>query len=179
SVVVRQAFGYSFSTWRFHLRGVRLRGAYDIGWVRDMTVGRLMRRDPTLVTADTTVGALRQAYPAGSTKRLFVVDGNGAYVGVIDSAALYTGKAGDEGQTAGALAQREGTLLQGQSVRAALERFEDHEVEALAVLDAPDTRRVIGYLTEAYAQRRYRHALERQRSHELDDSDVFGPPAAR
>jgi len=180
SVVVRQAFGYSFSTWRFHLRGVRLRGAYDVGWVRDMTVGRLMRRDPTLVAADMSIDALRHAYPAGSTKRLFVVDGGGAYVGVIDSATLYTGPAAqDATATAATLAHRLGTLLPDQSVRAALERFEEQEVEALAVLDGPDTRRVIGYLTEAYAQRRYRHALERQRSHELEESDVFGPPTAR
>ena len=180
SVVVRQAFGYSFSTWRFHLRGVRLRGAYDIGWVRDMTVGRLMRRDPTLVAADTPVGDVRRSYPVGSTKRLFVVDKEGSYLGVIDIPALHAGPAAQDDQApAAALAQRQGTLLPGQSVRAALERFEEHEVEALAVVDAPDRRRVLGYLTEAYAQRRYRHALERQRSHELDESDVFGPPGPR
>jgi CIC family chloride channel protein len=178
SVVTRQAFGYSFSTWRFHLRGVRLRGARDIGWVRDMTVGRLMRRDPTLVAADTPLGELRRAYPVGSTKRLFVADGQGAFVGVIESASLYTGPAAQDDQMpAGALAQRQAALLPGLSVRTALERFEEQEVEALAVVDAPDTRHVIGYLTEAYAQRRYRHALEEQRRDDLGDSDVFGPPA--
>jgi CIC family chloride channel protein len=179
SVVTRQAFGYSFSTWRFHLRGVRLRGARDIGWVRDMTVGRLMRRDPTVVGADIALGELRRAHPPGSTKRLFVVDGHEAFVGVIDSASLYTGPAAQDDQMkAGALAQSEMPLLPGLSVRTALERFEEQEVEALAVVDAPDTRHVVGYLTEAYAQRRYRHALEEQRRDELGDSDVFGPPAA-
>ena len=180
SVVVRQAFGYSFSTWRFHLRGVRLRGAYDIGWVRDMTVGRLMRRDPTLVAADAPIGELRRAYPAGSTKRLFVVDGTGSFAGVIDTPALHAVPAAHGDETpAGALAQRQGFLLPDLSVRTALERFEELELEALAVVDSPESRRVIGYLTEAYALRRYRHALERQRSHELGDSDVFGPSVTR
>jgi CIC family chloride channel protein len=45
SVTVRLTFGYSFAAWRFHLRGVPIRGAYDIGWIHDLTVEKLMRRD--------------------------------------------------------------------------------------------------------------------------------------
>ena len=26
-------FGYSFATWRFHLRGETIRSAADIGWI--------------------------------------------------------------------------------------------------------------------------------------------------
>ena len=36
--VTREAFGYSFATWRFHLRGESIRSAADIGWMRDLTV---------------------------------------------------------------------------------------------------------------------------------------------
>src|SRR3954453_5624986 len=45
SIVVRRLFGYSFATWRFHLRGETIRSAHDIGWLRDLTVGKLMRRN--------------------------------------------------------------------------------------------------------------------------------------
>ena len=41
SQVTREAFGYSFATWRFHLRGETIRSAADIGWMRDLTVGKM------------------------------------------------------------------------------------------------------------------------------------------
>ncbi|MCW5770468.1 MAG: chloride channel protein [Rhodospirillaceae bacterium] len=180
SVVVRQTFGYSFSTWRFHLRGVRLRGAHDIGWVRDMTAGRLMRRDPAIVAADTPVGALREAFPAGAAKRLFAVDAEGKFAGVVDVAALHRNPAAiDPEATAQSLVQNRSYLVPDTPVRDALDRFAQQEVEALAVVDNADSRRLIGYLTEAYALRRYSQALERQRGYEIGDSELFGPRRGR
>ena len=38
-VCVRDMFGYSFSTWRLHLRGETIRSANDVGWMRKLTVG--------------------------------------------------------------------------------------------------------------------------------------------
>lgn len=36
-------------------------------------------------------------------------------------------------------------------------------------------RRVIGFVTEAYALRQYRQELERARAEEMGDSTLFGP----
>ena len=36
-LTVRRTFGYSFATWRFHLRGEAIRSAVDIGWMRYLT----------------------------------------------------------------------------------------------------------------------------------------------
>ena len=44
-MTVRRTFGYSFATWRFHLRGESIRSAVDVGWMRNLTVGRMMRRE--------------------------------------------------------------------------------------------------------------------------------------
>ena len=52
TMITRELFGYSFATWRFHLRGETIRSAADVGWIRDLTVGRLMRQDMTTVRAD-------------------------------------------------------------------------------------------------------------------------------
>ena len=60
--VTREAFGYSFATWRFHLRGETIRSAADIGWMRDLTVGKMMRQDIETVHASTTVGAFRDTF---------------------------------------------------------------------------------------------------------------------
>ncbi len=63
SLFVRETFGYSFSTWRLHLRGETIRSAHDVGWVRQMTVGTLMRRDPPSIAAKTTIADFRRRYP--------------------------------------------------------------------------------------------------------------------
>src|SRR5262249_41126037 len=53
--VTRESFGYSFATWRFHLRGESIRSAADVGWLRELTVRRMMRPDVRTVPAHTTV----------------------------------------------------------------------------------------------------------------------------
>ncbi len=64
SLLVRAAFGYSFSTWRLHLRGENIRSANDIGWIHDLKVGKLMRRDPpTALEFARHRGVLRQPSP--------------------------------------------------------------------------------------------------------------------
>lgn len=183
STIVRLAFGYSFSTWRFHQRGLGIRSPHDIGWLGDLSVAKLMRSDPKLVKSDMPVDAVRAAYPLGGAKRVFVVDGAGAYVGSIDVTTLHDVKrAGENGAaTAGALA-RDGDLflLPGQNIRVALSRFEESLCESLPVLQSPQTRRVVGYMTEAYALRRYNQELERRRMADLGARDLFviaEPPA--
>src|SRR3569623_1824212 len=52
STIVRESFGYSFSTWRLHLRGETIKSARDVGWVKTLTAGRMMRRE-SRATPDT------------------------------------------------------------------------------------------------------------------------------
>src|SRR5271156_497626 len=55
--VTREAFGYSFATWRLHLRGETIRSASDIGWMRELTVEKMMRQDIQTVHATMHVEA--------------------------------------------------------------------------------------------------------------------------
>ena len=52
--------------------------------------------------------------------------------------------------------------------------------ETLPVINNTKDRRIIGYLSEAYALRRYAHELERHRGGRGDDAGIFspGPPDA-
>lgn len=176
STIVRILFGYSFATWRFHLRGLSIRGAHDIGWISDLTAGRLMRSDAKTVPENLALAALRATYPAGSTKRLYVVDGTGHYIGTIDTTDLHDSEIDDalDGAVAGDLAEApEQFLLPGENIRSALARFEALQVETLPVLLSRGQRTVVGYLTEAYALKRYSAELERMRSAELGQRDLF------
>ena len=83
SLAVRATFGYSFTTWRLHLRGESIRGAQDVGWLRDLTVGRLMVSAPPTIPADTSLRAFRAAYPLGSAHVVVAVDEAGRYRGLV------------------------------------------------------------------------------------------------
>src|SRR5580700_3974402 len=89
STIVRLTFGYSFSTWRFHQRGIGIRSPHDIGWLADLTASRLMRADPKVVPEAMPLAELREKYPPGSAKRVFVVSDSGAFTGTLDIAAIH------------------------------------------------------------------------------------------
>ena len=176
STLVRILFGYSFATWRFHLRGLSIRGAHDVGWISDMSVGRLMRSDAKTVPENLGLRALRAAYPLGGAKRVYVVDASGHYTGVIDIADLHDAQIDDalDGAVAGDLAEApEEFLLPSENIRSALARFDSLQVETLPVLLSRSQKTVVGYVTEAYALKRYSAELERMRSAELGQRDLF------
>src|ERR1700732_511501 len=81
--ITRELFGYSFATWRLHLRGETIRSAADVGWLRDLTVGRLMRSDVATVNADMKIGEFRGRVPLGSKTQVIAVDAAGHYVGLV------------------------------------------------------------------------------------------------
>jgi CIC family chloride channel protein len=163
ALVVRETFGYSFATWRFHLRGETIRGPHDIGWMRDMKVARLMLKDVRTVPSDATIAAARDLFPVGSVKQAAVVDEMGRYVGLLITTDLQAAVAADLDKPVTTLARAaDSWLLPDMNVRQALDLFEKSEADALSVLDAPTSRRPIGILTEAHALRRYGEELERR-----------------
>ena len=165
SAITRYSFGYSFATWRFHTRGIRITSAHDVGWIRDLTVGKLMQSGARTVLAETPIAQLQQQFPPGSAKRIVVVDRRDYYCGTIDIAELH-GLSAEEASLVARDVANESTayLLPEEHIQEALERFRQFKLEELPVLSARENGRVLGYLTEAYALRRYTRELE-ARSH--------------
>jgi chloride channel protein, CIC family len=183
SSIVRLTFGYSFSTWRFHQRGLGIRSPHDIGWLADLTVAKLMRPDPRVVAATMPLQELREKYPFGSAKRIFVADGD-LFIGSIDIAAIHDSRLDANASSLTAqniVAAAKKFLTPGQNVRTALRLFNDGQIETLPVLRSPTDRRLVGYLNEAYALRRYNQELERGRGAETGERDLFSiaePPGS-
>jgi chloride channel protein, CIC family len=176
STIVRLAFGYSFSTWRFHQRGIGIVSPHDIGWLADLTVGRLMRADPKVVLDTTPLRELREKFPPGSAKHVFVVSETGAFKGTLDIAAIHDQQQDQalDSRFAREFATHDDLfLLPYENVRTALSRYEEKEVEILPVVDSPTDKSVVGYLTEQYALRRYSQELERRRNADLGQRDLF------
>src|SRR5260370_5467642 len=88
AIAVRHWFGYSFATWRFHLRGLSIRSPEDVGWINELQVGPMMRRDPAVISAELPLPELRRRFPAGANKQVFVVDDRGGLSGAVDPAEV-------------------------------------------------------------------------------------------
>ncbi len=164
SFLVRETFGYSFSTWRFHLRGETIRSAHDVGRVRNLTVGKLMRADVKTTEDTATLDVFRAAYPLGSTERVVAVDKSGRYAGIVLVADAYQPEAANQpapATIAPLLKYRDRFLLPGLNAADAAAMFGKAESEELAVLDSLGSRHVVGLLTEAHLLRRYAEELDK------------------
>jgi CIC family chloride channel protein len=161
--VTRELFGYSFATWRFHLRGETIRSAADIGWLRDLTVGRMMRQDVKTVSSEMTAAAFREAFPPGSTGQVVAVDTHGRYAGMVMVAEAHAAELAESAFIFEILRHADDMLLPSMTVQEAVAAFDRTESEVLPVVDALLSRRVLGTLSEAHALRRYLAELELRR----------------
>ncbi len=158
SAVTREAFGYSFSTWRLHVRGSDIRSPRDIGWLLNLTAERMMRRDFVAVPRDATIGTFCAEVPLGSASKAVLVDAEGAYCGIVQSAAAHAPTL-DPAEPVAPLARfGEVTLAPDAGIKAILALFDAEGADELAVVD--DRARVIGVLGEAHARRRYLEEIE-------------------
>ncbi len=166
SIPVREFLGYSFSTWRLHLRGETIRSAHDVGWIRSLTAGRMMRQDVKTVRQDMPIAEFRNAFPIGSKQRVVALDAEERYAGLVDVSDAYAPE--EEAATKGSrvsdlLRHRREVLTPNMNVKDAIAAFDRTESEALVVVDDPTSRKVLGLLTEQHALRRYAEELDKVR----------------
>lgn len=166
SLVVRTTFGYSFATWRFHLRGESIRSAHDVGWIRNLTVDKLMRSDVKTAKLGITMDEFKEAFPIGSTQRVILVDEGDKYAGLVLVPEIYANptSAQDEAQQLTDFIRYKNDFLQPQmNAKQAAAIFDKTESEALAVVNNLIERKVIGQLSESHTLRRYSEELDRRR----------------
>jgi len=163
SLVVRATFGYSFSTWRLHLRGESLKGAHDVGRIRGLTVGKMMRTDQKTVPANMPLDEFKTKFPLGSGQRVVAVDDGGRYEGLVLITDIYapTGAETPPETIAPFLKHVDTILLPGQSAADAAKIFASAGSEELVVLEDAWSRRVVGLLTEQHLMRRYAEELDK------------------
>jgi CIC family chloride channel protein len=159
STIVRETFGYSFSTWRLHLRGETIKSARDVGWVKTLTAGRMMRGEVKTASKDMAASEFRRRFPLGSSSRVALVDGDGRYAGIVTPAAVFAeGVAGDSPVEKFAHSA-DAALRAEMHIGEIMKRFDAAESDELVILDAD--RRILGILTETYVRRRYADELEK------------------
>jgi CIC family chloride channel protein len=166
SVVVRTTFGYSFATWRFHLRGEGIRSAHDVGWIRNLTVGRLMRPDVRTASVTMPLDEFRKEFRLGATQRVVLIDEAGKYAGLILLPDIYAAPRDDVDAPQSLMAfarYQTDVLLPTMNAKQAAAIFDRTEAEALVVVSNQSERKVVGQLSESHLLRRYSEELDRRR----------------
>lgn len=166
STVVRETFGYSFSTWRLHLRGETIKSARDVGWVRNLTAGRMMRRETGATEAATSIATFRRQFPLGATSRVILVDDSGCYAGIAQTPSAYVEGLDPAAPIAEIAINKEAALAPELDIAAVMKRFDESGADELAVLDGD--RHVLGILSESFVRRRYAEELDKAQR------DLFG-----
>ena len=162
ALIVRELFGYSFATWRFHLRREVIRGPQDIGWVRQMSAASLMRTDFENALTTMPIGEAQKLFSPAQVRQIVLRDVNGIYAGIVPAATLHSVANQDDGLLGSLAQQQDECLLPTTPVREILKAFERSEADVLAVVDRADHRAAIGTLSEAHVLRTYGEELERR-----------------
>jgi CIC family chloride channel protein len=147
------------------LRGESIRSAHDVGWIRNLTVDRLMRPDVRTARLGMPLTDFRHEFPLGSAQRVAVVDEADKYLGLVivaDAYSLPADKA-EASNLSDLLRYKNDYLLPQINAKQAAAIFDRAESDALVVLDSIIERKVIGLLTESYTLRRYSEELDRRR----------------
>src|ERR1700761_7831316 len=161
--ITRELFGYSFATWRFHLRGETIRSAADVGWIRDLTVRSLMRSDLTTVDASMPLEEFREKFPLGSKTQVVAIDADGRYTGLALVAEAHAPDLEAVNGLTDILHFKDVVLHPVMNIQEAIAVFDAAEAESLAVVEPGEARRPIGVLNESHAVRRYAEESEQRR----------------
>lgn len=166
STLVRELFGYSFSTWRLHLRGETIKSARDVGWVRTLTAASMMRKDARATPASMTIADFRRVHPLGSTSRAVLVDADGTYAGIAVVPSAYADGLDQAAPIATLASNRDAALGPDMDIGMVMASFDEARTDELAVLSKD--RHVLGIVSESYVRRRYAEELEKAQR------DLFG-----
>jgi len=158
STIVREGFGYSFSTWRLHLRGETIKSARDIGWARSLTAGRMMRPSQPL-PGGTPIAEFRRQFPLGAASRVVLVDADGHYAGIVAPADAWAENQDAAAPIASIATHHAPPLATGEGIDAIMARFDVDQVDELAVIDAKGA--VLGVVSEKFVRRRYAEEMEK------------------
>ncbi|MBO9879768.1 chloride channel protein [Xanthomonas sp. D-109] len=160
NTIVRQIFGYSFSTWRLHLRGETIKSARDVGWVKHLSAGRMMQKDVHPLAATISVAEFRRRFPLGSGTRVVLEDESGHYAGLVTLAAAYADGVNADAAIVDYAGNRDVALPADTDVVTAMRQFDLTQSDELAVVD--EQGKVLGVLSESFVRKRYAEELDKR-----------------
>ncbi|HWU03773.1 MAG TPA: chloride channel protein, partial [Novosphingobium sp.] len=159
ATIVRETFGFSFSTWRMHTRGETIRSARDVSWIRRLTAGSLMRRGVVPAPTSTPLAEARRRFPLGTVSHVVLAGDDGVFAGIVPVHTIHTTDRAEA--VLGDLAQGAQAAIPPESpLDRVLRAFDAAGSEVLVVIDH-EHRAPIGLISESDVRRRYAAEMER------------------
>ncbi|WED43095.1 chloride channel protein [Legionella cardiaca] len=154
SHLTRYWFGYSFSTWRFHIRGNDLLGPRDIGRLRELTFDDLPLNNPPRVSLEASLEEAINKGKATDLSAIAVEDREGRFVGLIGCNELVDAASAQSVLPLCNLAKKpELCVLINEPLINYIETLGERTTGEIAVLDAQ--KHLIGLAAEATVLHRY------------------------
>jgi CIC family chloride channel protein len=164
--------GPSYFLWMLAHRGVLLQGGHEVGVLSQPDIIALMRQDHSVLNKNDSLASLRKTLVAAANGEVFV-ESKGVFAGRLmlsDMGNLAYDTKYDADKTISDLIKiKDLYVYESDSLNDAVKVFSDGEDSLVAVLDAPNTKRIVGCLHERdviRAQLAYVRRLERLREDE-------------
>ncbi|WP_083852283.1 chloride channel protein [Legionella tunisiensis] len=150
--LTRYWFGYSFSTWRFHVRGNDLSSPRDIGRLRSLTFADLTLTDPPRVPLNHSV---RELLPLLKTNNeILAVEEQERFIGFIRAQHLLASAVTNPPLPLDKLIEKPRFCVHAtDSLAQYIESNKENVMNELIVLD--NKEQLLGFTTEANVLRRY------------------------
>ena len=170
SLLTQQALGHSFFTWQLARRGLTVKGARDIGLVREVDVGTVLDQRFETVAPETPLHEVRARLQRAPWGLLFVVDEDGKLVGTLNYADLLEAAfdtSHDAELSAGAMSRSHPEVLQvSDNLETAVEVFAHSGEPHLPVVDNKSEMKIVGIAHQHEVMLAYNRALESSRGEE-------------
>lgn len=167
SLILQLTFGYSFSTWRFHLRGETIRTAADVGWPHNLTITGLIEKAFSQISAPFGLDELKNKVMQSNSPEFVVTDASGRYLGLVAVLGLLSSNSDTDVASHYML---QGSCLHATSTFAqAREMFERTKSEVLAVTISSADDRVVGVIYRPQLLEAFVEELEKRRRELVGD----------
>ena len=172
--LTRRFFGYSFSTWRFHVRGRELLGPRDVGRLQRLTLADVPLAEPVRVAAGTPLAEAARASRGAALPVVAVEAADGAFVGLVRRDRLADAAADEPAAPIdGLAADAPPAAPRDRSLARLVDAPIADVAGALAVVDGDG--RLVGVVEEAAALARY---LDELVAADDDDAGPLSPKPA-
>ncbi|KTD07532.1 chloride channel protein [Legionella jamestowniensis] len=154
SHLTRYWFGYSFSTWRFHVRGNDLLGPRDIGRLRELSFGDLQLNNPLRVSLQTSINSAAKKTSETDLNVIALEEREGRFVGLVSCQELLESRPNTPALALCNLAQKpEFCVHKNEPLINYIEKIGESSAGEIAVLD--EQEHLIGLASEAAVLHRY------------------------
>lgn len=163
TIIVRRVFGYSFATWRFHLRGKKIRSALDISGLTRTTAQTLMKPVDCILSDHLTLEQVASFIRVNDKALLVLKNEDNEYAGLVELKDIFKNSSDLQMPIKDLAIRKKRVLTPGMNIKEMMESFDDiYECLYIIVVRGTDNYEILGIVSKNDILNRYNEILEGQ-----------------